>query len=46
MVQSQPLLALGAVGDLRRQISSKNLSTLGASIGTDARDLDKFPLSG
>ena len=46
MVQAHPLSALGALGDLRCQIPSIILSTLGAFVGTDLGDLDKSPLSG
>ena len=45
MVQAHPLPALGALGDLRCQSPSKNMSALGAFVGPDAGDLDKFPLS-
>ena len=45
MVQAHPLSALGALGDLRCQSPSKNLSVLGTFVGLDAGDLDKFPLS-
>ena len=45
MVQAHPLSALGALGDLRCQIPSKNMTSLGAFVGPDAGDLDKFLLS-
>ena len=45
MIQAHPLSALGALEDLRCQSPSKNLSTLGAFVGPDAGDLDKFTLS-
>ena len=46
MFQAHPLSALGVIGDLRFQSPSKNKSALGAFVGPDARDIDKFPLSG
>ena len=35
-VQAHPLLALGALGDIGRQISSNNMLELGAFVGPDA----------
>ena len=40
MVQANPLLALGY---LRCQSPSKNLSALGAFVGPDAGELEIFP---
>ena len=46
MVQSHPLLTLGALGYLRCQSPSKNMSVLGAFVGLEAGNLDKFPCEG
>ena len=43
MVQAHPLSALGALGDLRYQSPSKNMSALAAFVGPDTGDLDNFP---
>ena len=44
MVQAHPLSALGALGDIRCQSPSKNMSGLDTFVGPYAGDLDKSPL--
>ena len=46
IIQAHPPLTLGALRDIERQSPSKNLSALGAFMGPDVGDIDKFPLSG